>query len=743
MTIWSPQQDAALVAVAKWLADPEAPQVFRIFGFAGCGKTTLARHFGEGVEGQVLYGAYTGKAAYVLRQKGCPGASTIHSMIYQSKGLSREKLRDLERSLVELRGELTVEFRDSGSPVDSPEGGEPVFTIEQEVDNHPRVLDIIGMIRKERDILSRPMFTLNSDSVVKDAKLVIIDECFVGSTLVDTPFGSRRIDDIKIGDLVFNASGIDSVVNIKRRKESQIAKIQCGGTLFYCSRSHPFYTDEGIKSAGQLKPGNNLLRTVEAMRLLRNSVHSQECLGALLWSELQHQLGNEYSGIENKNLQRKARTKCRYWSKKMARFRSSKSRGGKKEGRGNEALYTSRGSSKDQQNTEGSWTQADDTWWKWTIDANPSKTLIGTIRKWLGSRIYCANGSTSQRRLTHTLQNRYCTSDQDDIDRGGWKFPLFKENSKSGSEEGKISSFSRVDSVEILEQGHLELDQFRDSNESLYLYDLEVEQHPSFSVYGHLVHNCSMIDGRMGEDVTSFGTKILVLGDPAQLPPIMGAGYFTEGVTPDVMLTDIHRQAKDNPIIAMATKVRNHESLSVGSYGESLVAEKCHIDETHALAADQILVGRNKTRHASNKRMRALYGRTDHLPVSEDKLVCLRNNHEIGLLNGAIWFVNEMGLIEDDRLFMTIRSENSDDEVLEVEAHTQYFMGQGEALPWWERKNAEEFDFGYALTVHKAQGSQWDNVLLFDESHCFRADKHRWLYTGLTRAAERVVVVKM
>lgn len=430
MTIWNPQQDAALMAVAKWLNDPEAPQVFRIFGFAGTGKTTLARHFGQGVEGQVLYGSFTGKAAYVLRQKGCPDASTIHSMIYQSKGLSREKLRDLERSLVELRGELTVEFRDSGSPVDSPEGGEPIFTIEQEVDNHPRVLDIIGMIRKERDILSRPMFTLNSDSAVKDAKLVILDEV-------------------------------------------------------------------------------------------------------------------------------------------------------------------------------------------------------------------------------------------------------------------------------------------------------------------------SMIDGRMGEDVTSFGTKILVLGDPAQLPPIMGAGYFTEGVTPDVMLTDIHRQAEGNPIIAMATKVRNQESLAVGSYGESLVAEKCHINETHAQAADQILVGRNKTRHASNKRMRALYGRTDLLPVSEDKLVCLRNNHEIGLLNGAIWFVNEMGLIEDDRLHMTIRSENDDDEVLEVEAHTHHFVGQGMVLPWWERKNADEFDYGYCLTVHKSQGSEWGNVLLFDESHCFRADKWKWLYTGLTRAAERVVVVRM
>lgn len=425
MTIWSPQQDAALIAVARWLADPEAPQVFRLFGYAGVGKTTLARHFGQGVEGTVLYMAFTGKAAYVLRQKGCPDASTIHSRIYNSKELSRAKLRDLERSLVELRSELTVEFKDAPEF----EGGPPQFTVEEQVENHPRVMDLVSKVKREREALSRPMFTLDTESVVKDARLIIIDEV-------------------------------------------------------------------------------------------------------------------------------------------------------------------------------------------------------------------------------------------------------------------------------------------------------------------------SMVDGRMGEDLESFGTKILVLGDPAQLPPVYGAGFFTEGCTPDVMLTDIHRQAEGNPIIAMATKVRNHEELPIGNYGDSCVSEKAHINETHAQAADQILVGRNKTRHASNRRMRALYGRTQPLPEAEDKLVCLRNNHDRGLLNGAIWFVNEVGLIEDDRVFMTLRPED-DDTPLEVEAHAHHFLGSAEALPWWERKEAEEFDYGYALTVHKAQGSQWDDVLLFDESHCFRADKWRWLYTGITRAAERVVVVRM
>src|SRR5215212_10851945 len=81
---WSPQQDSALKAVADWLRRGE-PQVFRLFGYAGTGKTTLAKHIAEGVEGEVAFGAFTGKAASVLRAKGCHDASTIHSMIYRTR----------------------------------------------------------------------------------------------------------------------------------------------------------------------------------------------------------------------------------------------------------------------------------------------------------------------------------------------------------------------------------------------------------------------------------------------------------------------------------------------------------------------------------------------------------------------------------------------------------------------------------------------------------------------------------
>jgi len=81
---YSPEQQRALDAVSAWHKE-KSQQVFRLFGYAGTGKTTLAKHFAEGVKGSVYFGAFTGKAAHVLQQKGCLGATTIHSLIYKSK----------------------------------------------------------------------------------------------------------------------------------------------------------------------------------------------------------------------------------------------------------------------------------------------------------------------------------------------------------------------------------------------------------------------------------------------------------------------------------------------------------------------------------------------------------------------------------------------------------------------------------------------------------------------------------
>jgi exodeoxyribonuclease-5 len=259
-----------------------------------------------------------------------------------------------------------------------------------------------------------------------------------------------------------------------------------------------------------------------------------------------------------------------------------------------------------------------------------------------------------------------------------------------------------------------------------------------------VIDEVSMVDEGLAQDLLSFGTKVLVLGDPFQLPPVQGAGFFTAH-EPDVMLTEIHRQAADNPIIRMSMAIREGGRLDYGSYGESLVIPKSEVNTDAVVAADQVLVGRNKTRVSYNDRLRELKNLPLHEPVPGDRLVCLRNNPVKRLLNGQIWIAGDVKKRSAARFSMDLVSDEETSGKKKAEAkvltHAAFFSGEEDQLSWPERRRFDEFTFGYCLTVHKSQGSQWDKVYLFDESFVFRDDSRRWLYTGVTRAAEQITVV--
>jgi exodeoxyribonuclease-5 len=276
------------------------------------------------------------------------------------------------------------------------------------------------------------------------------------------------------------------------------------------------------------------------------------------------------------------------------------------------------------------------------------------------------------------------------------------------------------------------------------------EEQPSFELWNDapaskakliIIDECSMVDAELARDLMSFGVPLLVLGDPAQLPPIQGGGFFTDA-EPDAMLTEVHRQARDNPIIRLSMDIRAGLSLAEGQYGDTQVVRRADLDPKRVLGADQVLVGRNVTRRAYNARLRQRRGFTEALPMAGDKLVCLRNNRRKGLFNGGLWVVKERPKARRQILGMRLKpDEDLGDRIVKVSVRPECFTGGIEELDWPQRKRFDEFDFGYVLTVHKAQGSQWDDVVLFDESGAFSDNRERWLYTGVTRAAKRLTVV--
>ena len=232
-----------------------------------------------------------------------------------------------------------------------------------------------------------------------------------------------------------------------------------------------------------------------------------------------------------------------------------------------------------------------------------------------------------------------------------------------------------------------------------------------------------------------------VLGDPGQLPPVKDTGFFTEAV-PDVMLTEVHRQAQDDPIVRMSMAVREGRPLEAGQFGESEVVRRDSLDPARVMNADQILVGRNNTRRAYNMRVRQRRNIEDPLPVAGDKLVCLRNNRKKALFNGGLWRVKSRAQSKSKIVTMRLApDEDFGGRLTKVSVRADCFDGGIDDIPWEQRRPYDEFDYGYVLTVHKSQGSQWDDVVLFDESFAFQDSRARWLYTGITRAARRLSVV--
>ncbi len=282
--------------------------------------------------------------------------------------------------------------------------------------------------------------------------------------------------------------------------------------------------------------------------------------------------------------------------------------------------------------------------------------------------------------------------------------------------------------------------------------DEESDEGPSFTIRRDapaskadliIIDECSMVDEDLGRDLLSFGNPVLVLGDPAQLPPVKGGGFFTEG-EPDFMLSEIHRQAADNPIIRLSMDIREGRGFEDHTQNQNDYLNfltKRDISADAILDCDQVLVGTNKTRRKFNDRIRELKGHTDLTPEVGEKLVCLRNNKKKGLLNGGLWDVTLKKSPRGNKTRLSVKPEEGG-KAVNINVPKDFFTDGAENIPFAQRRNADEFDYGYALTVHKAQGSQWEHVVLFDESWAFREHSQRWLYTAVTRAAEKLTIVR-
>lgn len=276
----------------------------------------------------------------------------------------------------------------------------------------------------------------------------------------------------------------------------------------------------------------------------------------------------------------------------------------------------------------------------------------------------------------------------------------------------------------------------------------------------------SMVGHQVAGDLLSFGTKILCLGDPAQLPPVDGGGYFINAPA-DHLLTEIHRSALDSPVTRLATSVRQSppgdRTLGMGDMdGDSGRCQR--INRQQLATFDQVLVGTNKTRWQAIHLLRGLHGLTGALPMAGDRVMAIANSSEAGVFNGQQFTVlATRPASRDDKIILTVEDDSGDQR--DLTAWTSGFASfDGEKQAKREgRGTVAAMTYAQAITCHKSQGSQWDRVLVVDESWIFarsataeatQAGKpvqeaaaaghlagQRWLYTAITRAAQQVVVI--
>lgn len=262
----------------------------------------------------------------------------------------------------------------------------------------------------------------------------------------------------------------------------------------------------------------------------------------------------------------------------------------------------------------------------------------------------------------------------------------------------------------------------------------------------------SMVGDEMAADVLSFGRPVLVLGDPGQLPPIKGEGAFHRR-EPDVMLTEIHRQAAESAVIRLATMARQGEPIPYGQHDEFVWKMPAQgVPAEQLLRGGQVICGMNRTRFNLNNAMRRAGGFTESpLPTGPgEKIICLKNRNDLGLLNGMFIELSEIIPGDETTFLAAIVTEDGEpigkDLVLPIYAghflDHQRFDPQRDDRDWRIKRRTVEATFGWTITCHKAQGSSWPNVIVIDDKWGrSREDRNRWLYTALTRAESGLVIL--
>ena len=268
-----------------------------------------------------------------------------------------------------------------------------------------------------------------------------------------------------------------------------------------------------------------------------------------------------------------------------------------------------------------------------------------------------------------------------------------------------------------------------------------------------VVDEGAMVPKKLAEWLMEYHIPIIVLGDLNQLPPVMGKSYFLQEV--DCVLTDIMRQEKNSPIPYFANLIANgtlKRLKDVNVQNKVIIKPRSYLLDEEIKEANIMICHTNNHRDELNQYIRKeIFGNKMDYPMIGDKMICRENNwnkcicDDIYIINGMIGYVEDIDL---SSILATSMKIDFRPEFLETEMFMNLTIDRNYLNISREEKKSyfsayDKFEYGYCITCHLAQGSQYNTVIV-DTSDIWNLNStygRQWLYTAVTRAIDKLIVV--
>jgi len=263
--------------------------------------------------------------------------------------------------------------------------------------------------------------------------------------------------------------------------------------------------------------------------------------------------------------------------------------------------------------------------------------------------------------------------------------------------------------------------QLPDNTVEFYLRD-------SLECEGIIVDEASMISSDIYSDLVSFDLPIIFVGDHCQLEPIgEDIGLMKK---PDYILEKIHRNAGE--IAHFAEYIRNgYRPKALENRGFSKITFLSSIPKKLA-DFDQIICAFNKTRVAINRSVREELGYSGDWPQVGERVICLKNNKNLGIFNGMQGIVEKLYALPKNRMCFY-----ADDMRHDLLFDPKCFGKEKNDFSKFSKTDPNPFDWAYCNTCHKMQGSEDDKICVIEQK-CDLWDHRRWAYTAASRAREHL-----